>query len=84
MSDSRPITVLGGGSFGTALIKILNDNGRQVVWYVREPEGVDHIRSTGSNPHYLTSVVLNTEILQVTSSIIEAIEGSDTIIIAIP
>lgn len=84
MSDSRPITVLGGGSFGTALVKILNDNGRQVVWYVREPEGVDHIQSTGSNPHYLTSVVLNTEILQVTSSIIDAIEGSDTIIIAIP
>ena len=35
--------VLGGGSWGTALVKILSENCEKINWYVRNQENVDYI-----------------------------------------
>jgi glycerol-3-phosphate dehydrogenase (NAD(P)+) len=84
MSKYQSLTVLGGGSFGTALVKIFNDNRVYVTWYVKEEDGVKSINTLGQNPHFLSNVLLDTSLVNATSSLKEAIAASSTIVIAIP
>ena len=76
--------ILGGGSWGTALIKILSEKSDSINWYVRNPENVEHIKNFHRNPNYLRSVALNTKKIKVSSSIEEVVINSSVIILAIP
>ena len=70
-------TVLGGGSWATAIVKILTENLPQITWYMRNEHAIEHIRQYRHNPNYLSSVELHTEKLHLTSNINEAIEEAD-------
>ena len=48
--------VLGGGSWGTAIVKMLCENNNIVNWYVRKDEDAQFIRNKGRNPKYLRGV----------------------------
>ncbi len=76
--------ILGGGSWGTALVKILSENIESINWYVRNPKNVEHIQNFHRNPNYLRSVVLNTKKIKVSSSIEQVLKNSTIIILAIP
>jgi glycerol-3-phosphate dehydrogenase (NAD(P)+) len=76
--------IIGGGSWATALVKILTDNKTPVQWWVRNDTVVEHIRSRHHNPHYLSSVYFDTALLHLSSSVVEVVAKSDVIIIAIP
>ncbi|MDA0758033.1 MAG: glycerol-3-phosphate dehydrogenase [Bacteroidetes bacterium] len=76
--------VLGGGSWGTALVKILTDNKCYVNWYVRNKENVMHIKKYGKNFTYLRSVNFDIKKIHVSDSIEEITQQSDIIILAIP
>jgi len=76
--------ILGGGSWGTALVKILSENIESINWYVRNPKNVEHIQNFHRNPNYLRSVVFNTKKIKVSSSIEEVVINSTIIILAIP
>ena len=56
MSDNQRIAVIGGGSWATALVKILCNNVTGVNWYMRSQNSVDHILAYKHNPKYLQSV----------------------------
>ena len=76
--------VLGGGSWGTALVKILTDNKCYVNWYVRNKENVMHIKKYGKNLTYLRSVNFDKKKIHVSDYIEEITQQSDIIILAIP
>ena len=76
--------VIGGGSWATALVKILTDNKTPVNWWVRNEATVQHIKNRHHNPQYLHSVYFDTSLLNLSSSIGEVIDRSTCIIIAIP
>lgn len=76
--------VLGGGSWATAIVKMLTENLDTVHWYMRNNTAIDHIRAEGNNPNYLSSVDLKVNSLQLSCDINEAISGSDFLIFAIP
>jgi len=76
--------ILGGGSWGTALVKILSENNKSINWYVRNPKNVEHIQNFHKNPNYLRSVFLNTKKINLSSSIEEVVRNSTVIILAIP
>lgn len=78
------ISVIGGGSWATALIKILTANIDKVCWYMRNEQAIEHIRATKHNPNYLSDVHLNVTKLYLTSSLDEAVAFSDYIILCIP
>jgi len=76
--------VIGGGSWATALVKILSNNEGKVNWYVRNQESAEHIRKYRHNPKYLQSVEFNLEKVNVTSDLVAAVVDSEIIIIATP
>jgi glycerol-3-phosphate dehydrogenase (NAD(P)+) len=76
--------VIGGGSWATALVKILTDNKLPVNWWVRNEAVVEHIRLRHHNPNYLSSVYFDTSLLKINTNIEEIIAQSDCVIIAMP
>ena len=76
--------VLGGGSWGTAIIKILSYNMPLINWYVRNEQNAIYIKNYNKNPNYLRSINLNKNNINVSSSIEEVVKNSDIIILSIP
>lgn len=78
------IGIIGNGSWGTAIAKILTDNGNTIWWWVRNNEAVEHLKNRHHNPHYLTSVRFLPETLRPTSNLEEVLKACDTIIVCVP
>jgi len=76
--------ILGSGSWGTALVKILTDNDQTVNWWIRNKDIIDHLSKKNHNPHYLSSVYFDIHQLRLTSDLQKLIKDSDCILIAIP
>ncbi|MEZ4809676.1 MAG: NAD(P)H-dependent glycerol-3-phosphate dehydrogenase [Allomuricauda sp.] len=76
--------VFGGGSWGTALVKMLSENLDQVGWYMRNESAIRSIQKEGHNPNYITSVEFDVEKLILSHDINEIVEASDVLIFAIP
>ena len=43
MNDQKKIAVLGGGSWATAIVKMLSENSDMVGWYMRSGFAIEHI-----------------------------------------
>lgn len=86
MSDNNlgNIGLVGNGSWGTAIAKILTDNGQNIHWWVRNQEAVNHLQDRNHNPHYLTSVRFLPENITPTSNLEEVLNNCDTVIICVP
>ena len=53
MEQEKNIAVIGGGSWATALIKILSNNVSKINWYMRNEGAVEHILKFKHNPNYV-------------------------------
>ena len=84
MDEQRKIAVIGGGSWATALVKILCNNVSSVNWYMRNEESVAHILKFRHNPKYLQSVEFDLNKINVSTNLVEVIERSELVIIATP
>ena len=84
MENYPKFAVIGGGSWATAIAKILCVNLPEIAWYMRNEEAVEHIKTQHHNPNYLSSVEFNIEKLKLTNDINEAVAYADYIIFAIP
>ena len=76
--------VIGSGSWGTALIKILSENNDEINWYIRNKDNIDCISKNSHNPNYLSSVKLKLKKLKISENINDIVSNSDIIIIAVP
>ena len=83
--ETKPLhaTILGGGSFGTAIANILADNNHHVSLWMRNEKQVEEIRSKHENTRYLPGYKLNTAI-NPTTDICYAVQAADLIFVAIP
>ena len=78
------IGVIGSGSWGTAQVKILTDNGHKVNWAVRNERIREQLLRRRHNPQYLHSVHFELNLLNICLQAKEVIEKSDIIIVAVP
>ncbi|MDR2969580.1 MAG: NAD(P)-binding domain-containing protein [Tannerellaceae bacterium] len=78
------IAIMGGGSWATALAKIVLSTQDSINWYMRRPELIEEFKTVGHNPNYLTSVKFDTGKITFYSNINQVIKDSDTLIFAIP
>ena len=85
MTDNKPkFAVIGGGSWATAIAKMLCENHKQIAWYMRSELAIEGIKENAHNPNYLSSVEFDVEQLFLTNNINEAVEYADFVIFAIP
>lgn len=84
MADNIKFAVIGGGSWATAIAKMLCVNLTEISWYMRNEAAIEHIKTHKHNPNYLSSVEFDIKKLKLTSDINEAVAYADYIIFAIP
>ena len=78
------VSVVGGGSWATALVKILSNNAGQIHWWIRNPESVDFIRQYRHNPSYLSDVEIDLSRVAPNANLVETLAASDYIVLAVP
>jgi glycerol-3-phosphate dehydrogenase (NAD(P)+) len=77
------VAVIGGGSMGTALAKLLADNGRRVSMWVFEADLAERINATRVNDLFLPGVPLPAGVTA-TSSLERALGGVETVLSVTP
>lgn len=83
-ADMGRVAVIGGGSWATALAKLLMNNNERIGWYVRRRTAIDEFIKYGRNPNYLTDVRFDAARIDFSADINEVIEGADTLVVAVP
>ncbi len=76
--------ILGGGSWATAIAKILTDNGNSINWWIRNNESIQYIKKRKHNPHYLSGAYFNPAQLALNDNLLEVVAASDVLVIAVP
>ena len=84
MNNTPKFGVLGGGSWATAIVKMLSENLDEINWYMRSETAIEHIKNHYHNPNYLSSVEFDVKQLKLSSDINEVVKNSDYLIFAIP
>ena len=80
----KKISVIGGGSWATALVKILTENEVYVHWYVRRQTQTDFINHQGHNPDYLKDTKLNKAFIEASTDLEQVITQSDILLFLVP
>jgi glycerol-3-phosphate dehydrogenase (NAD(P)+) len=78
------VTVIGSGSWATAIVKMLSVNCDKICWFINDRNTLTHIRKHNHNPLYLSSVSFRPEKLILTDNINRAIASSPVIILVTP
>tara|TARA_B100000886_G_scaffold339942_1_gene307062 strand:+ start:3930 stop:4925 length:996 start_codon:yes stop_codon:yes gene_type:complete len=84
MSLFKNIAVIGGGSWATAIVKMLSENQESVSWWMRNEDNIKHIKQYGNNPNYISAAELFTDKLTIDSDIDAIIDIADCIVLAVP
>lgn len=84
-TNIEKVAVLGAGSWGTALAKVLADNGHDVTMWSRpiDAEIVNEINTQHTNKRYLKDLVLP-ESIQATTDLEQVVREHDILVIVVP
>jgi len=83
MDNLINISVIGAGSWGTTLAKLLAEKGHRTLMYVYESDQFREMREKGINEKYLPGVLLPAS-LQLTDDLLEAFEYAEHVVMAVP
>ena len=78
------IAIMGGGSWATAIAKIILAQADTINWYMRRDDRIEDFKRLGHNPAYLTSVRFNMEEITFASDINKIVQAYDTLIFVTP
>lgn len=84
INQESKIAVIGSGSWGTALVKLLQNNLDNVGWWVRTEATKEFVITHHRNPNYLTYAEINPEKLTISTDLNQIIEEYDVLVFAIP
>lgn len=83
MSESLKITVLGAGSWGTALAALMARHGHAVTLWGRDPKVAAAIDAQHENPRYLPGIALPPG-LRATTDLKASLEGAQLVLVVVP
>jgi glycerol-3-phosphate dehydrogenase (NAD(P)+) len=78
------ITILGAGSWGTALALVLADNGNQVTMYSKDAKVCDEINNRHTNSKYFDDVFILPNAIVATNELANAIDDTQLIVLSVP
>ncbi len=78
------IAIIGGGSWATAIAKIVVSHTHHIGWYMRRDDRITDFKRLGHNPAYLTSLNFNIQEIFFSSDINKIAEAYDTLIFVTP
>jgi glycerol-3-phosphate dehydrogenase (NAD(P)+) len=84
MSKETRIGVIGGGSWPTAIVKMLCNNVDKVNWWLRSEETISYIQKYNHNPNYLSSVEFDQGKLNLSADLHTTVRDSDLLILVVP
>ncbi len=84
MYNCGKIAIIGGGSWATAIAKIVVGHTHHIGWYIRRDDRIEDFRRLGHNPAYLTSVRFNMDEIAFSSDINAIVQGYDTLVFVTP
>ena len=84
MHNCGKTAIIGGGSWATAIAKIVVGHTHHIGWYMRRDDRIADFRRMGHNPAYLTSVHFNTDEIYFSSDINKIVEQYDTLVFVTP
>ncbi len=78
--------MIGGGSWATAIVKMLSDNlsEKEIFWWMRNEVAIEHIKKFKHNPHYLSSVEIKFTDNNISSNINAIIKAADFVVLNVP
>ncbi len=83
-ANASRVVVIGGGSWATALVKMLAENNTQVNWWLRNREAVKHIHKYRHNPDYLSGVQISKSKVKPHSDLKQALQNAEFVFVAVP
>ncbi len=84
LSECSRIAVIGGGSWATAIVKMLCDAKHEVRWWMRDERAIENIVKYGHNLNYLRSAEVNLKPENISSNLSDIIENAECLIFAVP
>ena len=84
MEGCGQIAVIGGGSWATAIAKMVLERVDHLNWYIRRADTIEEFRRAEHNPHYLTGVHFDVSRITFSSDLNETVRNSDTLIFVTP
>ena len=78
------VAVMGGGSWATALAKLLLKNVDSILWYMRREDRIDEFKRLGHNPAYLTDVPFDVNRIEFSADINQVATEADTLLLVMP
>lgn len=78
--------MIGGGSWATAIVKMLSDNftAKEVYWWMRNTEAITHLQKYKHNPNYLSSVEIRIPEENISNDLAQIISLADYIVLNVP
>ena len=83
-NEHQKVAVIGGGSWATAIVKLLLQTHQEVYWWVRDEAQVAHIQNFGHNPKYLTSAQVKLPKEHVSTDLHYIISQATWVVMAVP
>ena len=84
MFNVGKVAIIGGGSWATAIAKIVVGHTHHIGWYMRRDDRIEEFRRMSHNPAYLTSVHFNCDEIFFSSDINRIVEAYDTLVFVTP
>ena len=84
MFNVGKVAIIGGGSWATAIAKIVVGHTHHIGWYMRRDDRIEEFRRMSDNPAYLTSVHFNCDEIFFSSDINRIVEAYDTLVFVTP
>ena len=84
MYDCGKIAIIGGGSWATAIAKIVVSHTHHIGWYMRRDDRIDDFKRLGHNPAYLTSVHFNIDEINFDSDLNRIAQQYNTLVFVTP
>ncbi|HWW40576.1 MAG TPA: NAD(P)H-dependent glycerol-3-phosphate dehydrogenase [Pedobacter sp.] len=80
------VAMIGGGSWATAIIKMLSDNitQKEMYWWMRNTDAISHIKTYHHNPNYLSSVEVRIPDANISSNIRDIVNSADYVVLNVP